>query len=79
MATSYQQIVAVDARFGLHRMPHDPQFRTLYIRRRSQLLRQVLQTESPNQTVKAGGYCGESEAVFTDENVVTVEEIRTSV
>lgn len=45
MASSYQQIVAVDARYGLHRMPHDPQFRTLYIRRRSQLLRQVFKFE----------------------------------
>ncbi|GAU99312.1 hypothetical protein RvY_10336 [Ramazzottius varieornatus] len=47
MASTCQQIVAVDARYGLHRTPHDPQFRTLYIRRRSQLLRQLFKSDVP--------------------------------
>ncbi|XP_055340629.1 WD repeat-containing protein 13-like [Paramacrobiotus metropolitanus] len=45
MSISFQQIVAVDARYSLHRLPQDPQFRTLYIRRRSQLLRQVFKSD----------------------------------
>ncbi|CAH0546282.1 unnamed protein product [Brassicogethes aeneus] len=35
-----QQIFALDARFNAHRAPQSPSFRTLYIRRRSQLLRE---------------------------------------
>ncbi|KAK4876748.1 hypothetical protein RN001_009254 [Aquatica leii] len=36
-----QQIFALDARFNAHRAPSNPNFRTLYIRRRSQLLREA--------------------------------------
>ncbi|XP_064643896.1 WD repeat-containing protein 13-like [Lineus longissimus] len=35
-----QQALALDARFNAYRTPQNPQFRTLYIRRRSQLLRE---------------------------------------
>ncbi|KAJ8919653.1 hypothetical protein NQ315_006180 [Exocentrus adspersus] len=34
-----QQVFALDARYNAHRAPQSPNFRTLYIRRRSQLLR----------------------------------------
>lgn len=34
-----QQVFALDARYNAHRTPNCPNFRTLYIRRRSQLLR----------------------------------------
>ncbi|KAF5303936.1 hypothetical protein FQA39_LY01721 [Lamprigera yunnana] len=36
-----QQAFALDARFNAHRAPNNPNFRTLYIRRRSQLLRET--------------------------------------
>ncbi|KAJ9591246.1 hypothetical protein L9F63_002211, partial [Diploptera punctata] len=35
-----QQVFALDARYNAHRAPNHPNFRTLYIRRRSQLLRE---------------------------------------
>ncbi|KAL4709924.1 hypothetical protein ACJJTC_003887 [Scirpophaga incertulas] len=41
MAAAFQQqIFALDARFNAYRAPHNPNFKTLYIRRRSQLLRE---------------------------------------
>ncbi|XP_061470295.1 WD repeat-containing protein 13 isoform X3 [Rhineura floridana] len=39
MAAVWQQVLAVDARYNAYRTPNFPQFRTQYIRRRSQLLR----------------------------------------
>jgi len=39
MAT-WQQMLALDAKYNNYRSPDNPQFRTLYIRRRSQLLRE---------------------------------------
>ncbi|XP_034996712.1 WD repeat-containing protein 13 isoform X1 [Zootoca vivipara] len=39
MAAVWQQVLAVDARYNAYRTPTFPQFRTQYIRRRSQLLR----------------------------------------
>jgi len=39
MASVWQQVLAQDARYNNYRAPNNPQFRTLYIRRRSQLLR----------------------------------------
>lgn len=39
MSTSWQVILALDARYNAHRTPNNLQFKTLYIRRRSQLLR----------------------------------------
>ncbi|CAH1955892.1 unnamed protein product [Acanthoscelides obtectus] len=36
-----QQVFALDARYNAHRAPQSPNFRTLYIRRRSQLLREA--------------------------------------
>ncbi|XP_044259302.1 WD repeat-containing protein 13-like [Tribolium madens] len=36
-----QQAFALDARYNAHRAPESPNFRTLYIRRRSQLLRET--------------------------------------
>ncbi|XP_069503614.1 WD repeat-containing protein 13 isoform X1 [Ambystoma mexicanum] len=40
MAAVWQQVLAVDARYNAYRTPNYPQFRTQYIRRRSQLLRE---------------------------------------
>ncbi|KAJ8036890.1 WD repeat-containing protein 13 [Holothuria leucospilota] len=40
MASSWQQILAIDARYNAYRTPNSPQFRTLYVKRRSQLLRE---------------------------------------
>ncbi|XP_058873476.1 WD repeat-containing protein 13 isoform X2 [Acipenser ruthenus] len=40
MAAVWQQVLAVDARYNAYRTPSAPQFRTQYIRRRSQLLRE---------------------------------------
>ncbi|XP_064415361.1 WD repeat-containing protein 13 isoform X1 [Latimeria chalumnae] len=40
MAAVWQQVLAVDARYNAYRTPNFPQFRTQYIRRRSQLLRE---------------------------------------
>ncbi|CAN0026813.1 unnamed protein product [Lampetra planeri] len=40
MASVWQQVLAVDARYNAYRTPNNPQFRTQYIRRRSQLLRE---------------------------------------
>ncbi|XP_060039630.1 WD repeat-containing protein 13 isoform X1 [Erinaceus europaeus] len=40
MAAVWQQVLAVDARYNAYRTPSFPQFRTQYIRRRSQLLRE---------------------------------------
>ncbi|XP_014669589.1 PREDICTED: WD repeat-containing protein 13-like [Priapulus caudatus] len=45
MTAVWQQVLAVDARYNAHRAPMCPQFRTLYIRRRSQLLRDNAKTE----------------------------------
>ncbi|XP_042910127.1 WD repeat-containing protein 13 [Parasteatoda tepidariorum] len=45
MASVWQQILAVDARYNAYRAPSNPQFRTLYIRRRSQLLRENAKQE----------------------------------
>ncbi|XP_068084432.1 WD repeat-containing protein 13 [Anabrus simplex] len=48
MATVWQQqVFALDARYNAHRAPNHPNFRTLYIRRRSQLLREYSRTEDP--------------------------------
>jgi len=40
-----QNILAYDVRYNTYRCPNDPQFRTLYIRRRSQLLRENAKKE----------------------------------
>lgn len=45
MATIWQQVLAIDARYNAYRSPNDPNFRTLYIRRRSQLLRESQKNE----------------------------------
>uniref|UniRef100_UPI00358F1978 WD repeat-containing protein 13 n=1 Tax=Myxine glutinosa TaxID=7769 RepID=UPI00358F1978 len=39
MTSVWQQVLALDARYNAYRTPQYPQFRTQYIRRRSQLLR----------------------------------------
>ncbi|KAL3208785.1 hypothetical protein MRX96_052460 [Rhipicephalus microplus] len=41
----WQQVLAIDARYNAYRSPNDPNFRTLYIRRRSQLLRESQKNE----------------------------------
>ena len=47
--SSWQQILALDAKYNPYRAPDNPQFRTLYIRRRSQLLRETaVGRESPD-------------------------------
>ena len=43
MAAVWQQVLAVDARYAAYRSPRCPQFRTQYVRRRSQLLRERAQ------------------------------------
>ncbi|KAK7051132.1 WD repeat-containing protein 13 [Halocaridina rubra] len=45
----WQQVLAVDAKFNNHRAPATPGFKTLYIRRRSQLLRDSLREEDSSQ------------------------------
>ncbi|KAK7794662.1 hypothetical protein R5R35_003780 [Gryllus longicercus] len=48
MATVWQQqVFALDARYNAHRAPNHPNFRTLYIRRRSQLLREYTKGDEP--------------------------------
>ncbi|KAL4240495.1 WD repeat-containing protein 13 [Mactra antiquata] len=37
---SWQQVLALDAKYNAYRAPNNPQFRTLYIKRRSQLLKE---------------------------------------
>lgn len=43
----WQQVLAVDAKFNYHRAPASPGFKTLYIRRRSQLLRDSAREDGP--------------------------------
>ncbi|XP_064611982.1 WD repeat-containing protein 13-like [Liolophura sinensis] len=45
MAAVWQQVLALDAKYNAYRAPNNPQFRTLYIKRRSQLLRENAKTE----------------------------------
>ncbi|XP_046581880.1 LOW QUALITY PROTEIN: WD repeat-containing protein 13-like [Haliotis rubra] len=45
MAALWQQVLALDAKYNAYRAPNNPQFRTLYIRRRSQLLRENAKSE----------------------------------
>ncbi|XP_032221552.2 WD repeat-containing protein 13 isoform X2 [Nematostella vectensis] len=47
-----QQILALDARYNAYRAPNNPQFRTLYIRRRSQLLRENAKKEKVDPTCR---------------------------
>lgn len=44
-------VLALDAKFNVFRSPDNPQFRTLYIRRRSQILREKSKFEQPDPTV----------------------------
>ncbi|CAF3536210.1 unnamed protein product [Rotaria socialis] len=46
MSTTWQVLLALDARYNAHRTPNNLQFKTLYIRRRSQLLRDNHPTEN---------------------------------
>lgn len=49
MAAAWQQILALDARYNTLRAPVNPQFRTQYIRRRSQLLQEYSkESKDPN-------------------------------
>ncbi|XP_046408769.1 WD repeat-containing protein 13-like [Ischnura elegans] len=43
-----QQVFALDSRYNAHRAPNHPNFRTLYIRRRNQLLREYSGCEDPS-------------------------------
>lgn len=57
MSSAWQQALALDARYNAYRAPDaNPTFRTLYIRRRSQLLREnakeVLYTSVSIKAVK---------------------------
>ncbi|XP_075232172.1 WD repeat-containing protein 13-like [Lycorma delicatula] len=45
MLAVWQQVFALDAKFNAHRAPNHPNFRTLYIRRRNQLLREYAKGE----------------------------------
>uniref|UniRef100_H2ZHU9 Uncharacterized protein n=1 Tax=Ciona savignyi TaxID=51511 RepID=H2ZHU9_CIOSA len=46
LALAWQQVLALDARYNAYRTPNNSQFRTQYIRRRSQLLRETAKTVS---------------------------------
>ncbi|CAL1540519.1 unnamed protein product [Lymnaea stagnalis] len=48
----WQQVLALDAKFNAYRAPNNPQFRTLYIRRRSQLLREHAKNEKDGSSRK---------------------------
>ncbi|RUS89722.1 hypothetical protein EGW08_002540 [Elysia chlorotica] len=48
----WQQVLALDAKFNAYRSPNNPQFRTLYIRRRSQLLREHAKVEKDGNSRK---------------------------
>ncbi|KAK6171153.1 hypothetical protein SNE40_019402 [Patella caerulea] len=52
MAGVWQQVLALDAKYNAYRAPNNPQFRTLYIRRRSQLLRENANKEGDAATRK---------------------------
>ncbi|XP_071797828.1 WD repeat-containing protein 13-like isoform X2 [Asterias amurensis] len=52
MAAVWQQVLALDARYNTYRAPNSPQCRTLYIRRRSQLLRETAKGGSDPQVRK---------------------------
>ncbi|XP_054718052.1 WD repeat-containing protein 13-like [Uloborus diversus] len=52
MAAVWQQVLALDARYNTYRTPNNPQFRTLYIRRRSQLLRENAKQEQQSPTAR---------------------------
>ncbi|XP_013792502.1 WD repeat-containing protein 13-like [Limulus polyphemus] len=45
MTAVWQQVLALDARYNNYRAPNNPNFRTQYIRRRSQLLRENAKEE----------------------------------
>ncbi|XP_077973042.1 WD repeat-containing protein 13-like [Styela clava] len=45
--TVWQQVLGQDARYSAYRTPSDPQFRTQYLRRRSQLLRENAKKQVP--------------------------------
>lgn len=51
-ASAWQQVLALDARYNAYRAPNNPQFRTLYIRRRSQLLREKSKQEVDASVLK---------------------------
>uniref|UniRef100_H2ZHU8 Uncharacterized protein n=1 Tax=Ciona savignyi TaxID=51511 RepID=H2ZHU8_CIOSA len=48
LALAWQQVLALDARYNAYRTPNNSQFRTQYIRRRSQLLRETAKTVDPS-------------------------------
>nr|XP_018669266.1 WD repeat-containing protein 13-like [Ciona intestinalis] len=47
LALPWQHVLALDARYNAYRTPNNSQFRTQYIRRRSQLLREAAKTVDP--------------------------------
>lgn len=52
MSSAWQQILALDARYNAHRAPNDPTFRAVYIRRRSQLLKEFARKKSDSTVQK---------------------------
>ncbi|KAG1659529.1 WD repeat-containing protein 13 [Nymphon striatum] len=52
MAGVWQQCLALDARYNAHRVPNNPQFRTQYIRRRSQLLRENAKKDNLDPAIR---------------------------
>ncbi|KAL3876277.1 hypothetical protein ACJMK2_034143 [Sinanodonta woodiana] len=52
MASVWQQVLALDAKYNAYRTPNNPQFRTLYIRRRSQLLREKAKSAEYDPAVR---------------------------
>ncbi|CAM1291502.1 WDR13 (predicted) [Pycnogonum litorale] len=52
MSSIWQQCLALDARYNAHRAPNNPHFRTQYIRRRSQLLRETAKKDEIDPTIR---------------------------
>eukprot|EP00106_Octopus_bimaculoides_P005789 XP_014773231.1 PREDICTED: WD repeat-containing protein 13-like [Octopus bimaculoides] len=52
MAAVWQQVLALDAKYNAYRAPNSPHFRTLYIRRRSQLLRETAKVGDRDPNVR---------------------------
>uniref|UniRef100_A0A6A7FTL0 WD repeat-containing protein 13 n=1 Tax=Hirondellea gigas TaxID=1518452 RepID=A0A6A7FTL0_9CRUS len=54
MACSWQQVLAVDAKFNNFRAPNNPAFKRLYLRRRSHLLRTSSQSKNEGSRCESG-------------------------
>ncbi|KAK3854623.1 hypothetical protein Pcinc_038914 [Petrolisthes cinctipes] len=69
----WQQVLAVDAKFNNHRAPATPGFKTLYIRRRSQLLRDSAREEEREGSVR--GYLRVRLALLQHRYCLTLDQL----